>query len=98
MRIKKNLTRLMEADYVPLQTSQEGHLKGGYGSIWGALLGGGNIHVNAYCPTHTTNQCTMNSCGPSASPTSSQTSPSASPNPSTSPKPTSASAPMFLGF
>ncbi len=95
MRIKKDLTQLMEADYVPLQTSQEGHLKGGYGSIWDILLGRGNINANAYCPTETTNQCTINSCAPSASPTPGQTSPSTSPNPSTSPKPTFASAPMF---
>jgi hypothetical protein len=95
MRIKKDLIQLMEADYVPLQTSQEGLLKGGYGSIWDVLLGRGDIKANAYCPTKTTNQCTMNSCAPSASPTSAQTSPSTSPNPSTSPKPTFASAPMF---
>lgn len=93
MRIKKDLTQLMEADYVPLQTSQEGHLKGGYGSIWDVLLGRGDINANAYCPT--TNKCTINSCAPSASPTSGQTSPSTSPNPSTSPTPTFASAPMF---
>lgn len=96
MRVKKNLTQLMAADYVPLQATQEGHLKGGFGSIFGALLG--NANLNGNCPVK--NSCVMNSTCTvvtSPSPTDAQTSPSSSVNPSASPTPKTSVAPVAFG-
>lgn len=33
MKVKRNLVQLVQSDYTPLQTSAEGLLRGGFGSI-----------------------------------------------------------------
>ena len=94
MRIKKNLIQLVESNYTPLQTNQEGLLRGGFGAMT-AVVNSLNIHANIiknptckngeYPNPECTITCTViNYC------------PSTSPSPSPSPSP--AMVGSFLGF
>lgn len=84
MKLKRNLVQLVQSDYTPLQTSAEGLLRGGFGSvtIGSALSAEININIcknpkcaNGECTNpDCSNQCTINYCSP--------TTPSASPSPS----------------
>lgn len=79
MKIKRNLVQLVQSDYTPLQTSAEGLLRGGFGSVTiGSALSSkinANICKNPNCTNpDCSNQCTINYCSP--------TTPSASPSPS----------------
>ncbi len=95
MRLKKNLIQLVESDYTPLQTNQEGLLLGGFGTM--TVVAPNSIDINANlckngnCPNPIcSNQCTINNC------TVATTSPTTSPSPSPSPSP--ANACSFLSF
>lgn len=46
MKLKKNLVQLVQSDYTPLQTSAEGLLRGGFGSV-SIGVGFGDITLNA---------------------------------------------------
>ena len=94
MRIKKNLIQLVESNYTPLQTTQEGLLRGGFGAMT-AVVNSLNINANIiknptckngeYPNPECTITCTViNYC------------PSTSPSPSPSPSP--AMVGSFLGF
>ncbi len=63
MRLKKNLAQMVESDYVPLTTTQEGNLQGGFGSI--SLSSAGDISGNnVVCtnPTCRNKNCVNPSC------------------------------------
>lgn len=90
MKLKKNLVQLVQSDYTPLQTSAEGLLRGGFGSV-SIGVGFGDITLNACrrnpkckngeCTNpECSNQCTINYCGPTT-PTTPTIGPSASPTP-----------------
>lgn len=87
MKLKKNLVQLVQSDYTPLQTSAEGLLRGGFGSVAIGRAAFGDITLNA-CKNREckngecdnpmcSNQCTINSCGP----TTPTAAPSGSPTP-----------------
>lgn len=86
MKLKKNLVQLVQSDYTPLQTSAEGLLRGGFGSVT-IGVGFGDITLNACrnreckngeCANpECSNQCTINYCGP----TTPTAAPSGSPTP-----------------
>lgn len=87
MKVKRNLVQLVQSDYTPLQTSAEGLLRGGFGSIavGKAIIGDINANIcrnpkctNGECTNpECSNQCTINYCGP----TTPTIGPSASPTP-----------------
>lgn len=87
MKLKKNLVQLVQSDYTPLQTSAEGLLRGGFGSVvvGKAIIGDfkANICKNPECRNGEcdnpmcSNQCTINYCGP----TTPTAAPSGSPTP-----------------
>lgn len=96
MRIKRNLVQLVQSDYTPLQTSAEGLLRGGFGSV---VVGRANAFdftlntcknrecKNGECANpECSNQCTINYCGP--------TTPTAAPSGSPTPTVTT----MCIGF
>lgn len=74
MKVKRNLVQLVQSDYTPLQTSAEGLLRGGFGSIavGKAIIGDINANIcrnpkctNGECTNpECSNQCTINYCGP----------------------------------
>lgn len=97
MKLKKNLVQLVQSDYTPLQTSAEGLLRGGFGSVAIGRAAIGDITVNAcrrnpHCKNgecanpECSNQCTINYCGP--------TTPTAAPSGSPTPTVTT----MCIGF
>lgn len=87
MKLKKNLVQLVQSDYSPLQTSAEGLLRGGFGSVVVGIATTSSLDVNI-CKNPTckngecanpqcSNQCTINYC----SPTTPTAAPSGSPTP-----------------
>jgi len=96
MRLKKNLSEMVKTDYVPLTTTQEGNLQGGFGSIALSPLGeisGNNVGLCSGrnpqcindCPNPSCqNQCSINYC--------------IAPEPSPSPKPTTSTANFLIGI
>ena len=46
MKVKRNLVQLVQSDYTPLQTSAEGLLRGGFGSIAVGKAIIGDINAN----------------------------------------------------
>jgi hypothetical protein len=90
MKVKRNLVQLVQSDYTPLQTSAEGLLRGGFGSIavGKAIIGDINANIcrnpkctNGECTNpECSNQCTINYCGPTT-PTTPTIGPSVSPTP-----------------
>lgn len=93
MKVKRNLVQLVQSDYTPLQTSAEGLLRGGFGSIAvsKAIFGDINANIcrnpkctNGECTNpECSNQCTINYCGPTTptTPTTPTIGPSVSPTP-----------------
>lgn len=73
MRLKKDLTQMVVSDYVPLDTTQEGVLRGGFGSVGGftddiSIFGRNRTNCNGCndkCPTNFT--CVLNEVCPSSS-------------------------------
>ena len=94
MRIKKNLIQLVESNYTPLQTNQEGLLRGGFGAMT-AVANSININANI-CknPTCKNGECPNPECSNAC--TVINYCPSTSPSPSPSPSP--AMVGSFLGF
>ena len=74
MKLKKNLVQLVQSDYTPLQTSAEGLLRGGFGSVVVGTASMGDLNIacnknpqckNTQCANpQCSNQCTINYCGP----------------------------------
>jgi hypothetical protein len=85
MRLKKDLTQLVQSDYVPLSTTQEGFLRGGFGSlpqISAKGIKGSNILCkNPQCKNDgcsVSNNCDCLTPTPTAEPTATPTSASSS--------------------
>lgn len=66
MKLKKDLSELVNSDYEPLTEDQEGMLKGGFGTITVTVPETlDELTVNAYCPRNpkcTNDSCTINYC------------------------------------
>lgn len=95
MRLKKNLTQLVESDYTPLKTNQEGLLRGGFGAMTVVAANSVDVKANGICRNpvckngvcenpQCSNNCTINNC--------------ATPSPSSSPSPEPMEVGSFLSF
>ena len=77
MRLKKNLSQLVESNFTPLSTDKEGLLRGGFGALKIDAIRAAELEVNIDCKNpkctngecnnpNCSNECTINYCPPTA--------------------------------
>ena len=77
MRLKKNLSQLVESNFTPLSTDKEGLLRGGFGALKIDAINAAKLEANGFCRNpkctngecdnpNCSNNCTINYCPPSS--------------------------------